>query len=75
MGAKSRKSRRTKALAGVVALAAGFAGVLLQPSAALAELCGAKDSSGCDSLAASGSRTGNIGPGSTGNDHLAPPSS
>ncbi len=71
MGAKSRKSRRTKALAGVVALAAGFAGVLLQPSMALAELCGGKESSGC-----AGSGSGAVG---NGGDHdpatAAPPSS
>jgi hypothetical protein len=75
MSAKSRKSRRTKALAGVVALAAGFAGALLEPSMALAELCGGKDSSGCNSLGASGSHTGNSGPGTSDNDTPAPPSS
>jgi len=43
------KSRRTKVLAGVVALSAGFAAVLLQPTMALAELCGGgKESNGCE---------------------------
>lgn len=71
------RSRRTKALAGAVALAAGFAGVLLQPSVALAELCGGKDSSGCDNVAAAHSGTGNIGPGAGDHDPAtaAPPSS
>lgn len=68
------KSRRTKALAGVVALAAGFAGVLLQPSMGLAELCGSKESSGC---ADTQSGTGNIGPGNGDHDPATagPPSS
>ena len=44
-----QKLRRTKVLAGVVALSAGFAGVLLQPSVALAELCGGgKESNSCE---------------------------
>jgi hypothetical protein len=47
MGAKSRKSRRIKALVGVVALTAGFAGVVMQPSVAVAELCGGGKESGC----------------------------
>jgi len=53
---------------GVVALTAGFAGVLLQPSMALAELCGG--ASGC-----ADSHIGNIGPGTSDNDSPAPPSS
>ena len=64
------KTRRTKVLAGVVALAAGFAGVLLQPSVALAELCGGKDSSGCDDVAAAHSGAGDHDPATAG-----PPSS
>jgi len=53
------KLRRTKVLAGVVALSAGFAGVLLQPSIALAELCGGgKESNGCESGAAAAAGSG-----------------
>lgn len=59
-----------KKLAGVVALAAGFAVTALQPSVTLAELCGGgKESSGC----AAGGTVGNAG------DHdkseFSPPSS
>ncbi len=66
----STKSRRMKKLAGVVALAAGFAVTALQPSATLAELCGGgKESNSCTG----GSTVGNAG------DHdkstFSPPSS
>jgi len=67
------KSRRTKVLAGAVALAAGFAVTLLQPSVTLAELCGGKESSGCTD---SGTGSGTVG---NGGDHdpsgFSPPSS
>jgi hypothetical protein len=64
------KTRSAKAFAGIVALAAGFAVTVLQPSAALAELCGGKESNGCTS--------GNIGGGNTGGHDdgaFSPPSS
>jgi hypothetical protein len=59
-----------KGLVGVVALAAGFAVTVLQPSATLAELCGGgKESGNCTS----GGTVGNAG------DHdksdFSPPSS
>jgi hypothetical protein len=64
------KSRRTKALAGVVALAAGFAGVMLQSSVALAELCGGgRESNGCEA-GASAAGTGDHDKGD-----FSPPSS
>jgi len=64
------KSRRMKKLAGVVALAAGFAVTVLQPSATLAELCGGgKESNSC---------TGGSTAGTTGSHDataFSPPSS
>jgi hypothetical protein len=41
-----QRTRSAKALAGIVALAAGFAAATLQPSQSLAELCGDKGA-GC----------------------------
>lgn len=65
------KSRRTKALAGVVALAAGFAGVMLQSSVALAELCGGgKESNGGCEAGASAAGSGDHDKGD-----FSPPSS
>ncbi len=63
------KSRRMKKLAGVVALAAGFAVTVLQPSATLAELCGGgKESNSCTG----GSTAGTTGSHDT---SFSPPSS
>jgi len=56
------KTRGAKTFAGIVALAAGFAVTVLQPSAALAELCGAN---GCTD--------GSMGGGNTGGHDDAPP--
>ncbi len=64
------KSRRMKKLAGVVALAAGFAVTVLQPSATLAELCGGgKESNSCTG----GSTAGTTGSHET--TSFSPPSS
>ena len=67
MGAKIRGA---KAFAGVIALAAGFAVTVLQPSPTLAELCGGKEANGC--------RDGSMGGGNTGSHDdgaFSPPSS
>jgi len=65
MGAKTRGAR---AFAGIIALTAGFAVTALQPSAALAELCGGKEANGCTSGSMGGGNTG-------GHDDFSPPSS
>ena len=51
------RTRGAKAFAGIVALAAGFAVTVLQPSATLAELCGGKESSGCTGGSMGGGNT------------------
>jgi hypothetical protein len=67
----STKSRRMKKLAGVVALAAGFAVTALHPSATLAELCGGgKESGNCTSGSMGGGNTGGHDDGA-----FSPPSS
>ena len=66
----STKSRRMKKLVGAVALAAGFAVTLLQPSVTLAELCGGgKESNNCTG-AGTGAGTGDHDPA-----NFSPPSS
>jgi hypothetical protein len=42
-----KRTRGAKVIAGIVALAAGFATATLQPSQSLAELCGGRKDSGC----------------------------
>lgn len=64
------KTRGAKAFAGIIALTAGFAVTVLQPSAALAELCGGKDSNGCVGGSIGGGNTGSHDDGA-----FSPPSS